>query len=90
MNELIQERNKNLGKQEFKEGEKKNWMDYEDLKNQVEDKAGDLDKKKSFTDFRNFLILCLFTLIPPARVGNYLNMIKWQSKVSMLNLKTLF
>ena len=93
LNELIQERNKNLGKQEFKEGEKDNWMNYEDLKNQVEEKASDyLDNKKSFTDYRNFLILSLFTLIPPARVGNYLNMIKkdgdnMKQKISSLNKK---
>ena len=93
LNELIQERNKGQGKQEFKEGEKENWMDYEDLKNQVEEKADDyLDNKKSFSDFRNFLILSLFTLIPPARVGNYLNMIKkngdtMKQKSSSLNKK---
>ena len=93
LNELIQERNKNLGKQEFKEGEKENWMNYEDLKNQVEEKAAEyLDNKKSFTEYRNFLILSLFTLIPPARVGNYLNMIKkdgdnMKQKISSLNKK---
>lgn len=93
LNELIQERNNGQGKQEFKEGEKENWMDYEELKNQVEEKAAEyLDNKKSFTDFRNFLILSLFTLIPPARVGNYLNMIKkngdnMKKKLSSLNKK---
>jgi len=93
LNDLIQERNKGLGNQEFKEGEKENWMDYEELKNQVEEKAADyLDNKKSFTDYRNFLILSLFTLMPPARVGNYLNMIKKDSdnmkqKLSSLNKK---
>jgi len=93
LNDLIQERNKGQTSQEFKQGEKENWMNYEDLKNQVEEKAGDyLDNKKSFTEFRNFLILCLFTLIPPARVGNYLNMVKkngdtMKQKSSSLNKK---
>lgn len=93
LNELIQERNKGIATQKFKEGEEENWIDYEELKKKVEALAVFyLDKKKSFTDYRNFLILGLFTLIPPARVGNYLNMVKKDSefmkqKISSLNKK---
>jgi len=78
LNELIQQRNGSQGKQEFKEGEKDNWIDYEELKNQVEKLSEKvyLKTKKSFTEYRNFLILALYVLMPPARIGNYLNMLK--------------
>ena len=35
-----------------------------------------LEDKKSFSGFRNFLLLALFTLIPPARISHYSNMVK--------------
>ena len=77
LNELIQERNKNQGQQKFKVGEKENWIDYLELKKKVESLSESyLNNKKSFTEYRNFLILALYTLVPPARIGNYLNMIK--------------
>ncbi len=78
LNELIQQRNSSQGKQEFKEGEKDNWIDYEELKGQVEFLSNTiyLKNKKSFTEYRNFLILALYVLMPPARIGNYLNMLK--------------
>ncbi len=77
LNELIQERNGGSAKQEFKEGEEENWIDYHELKEQVMKLSEKyLKNKKSFTEYRNFLILSLFTLIPPARVGNYLDMVK--------------
>ena len=78
LNELIQQRNSSQGKQEFKEGEKDNWIDYVELKVQVEFLSNSiyLKNKKSFTEYRNFLILALYVLMPPARIGNYLNMIK--------------
>jgi small-conductance mechanosensitive channel len=78
LNELIQQRNASQGKQEFKEGEEKNWIDYEELKSQVEFLSNSiyLKDKKSFTEYRNFLILAFYTLMPPARIGNYLNMLK--------------
>jgi len=78
LNELIQQRNSSQGKQQFKEGEKDNWIDYEELKSQVEYLSNSiyLKNKKSFTEYRNFLILALYVLMPPARIGNYLNMLK--------------
>tara|TARA_R110002167_G_scaffold126640_7_gene307608 strand:+ start:1821 stop:2840 length:1020 start_codon:yes stop_codon:yes gene_type:complete len=93
LNELIQERNAQQGKQEFKEGEKDNWIDYPELKKKVEEFSIDyLDNKKSFTGFRNFLIVCLYVLMPPARIGNYLDMVKKDSsnmkrKAESLNKK---
>lgn len=75
LNELIQERNKYDNQQILKENEKDNWIQYNELKTLVEDKAPEyLDRKKALSDFRNFLILSLFTLQPPTRIGNFLNM----------------
>jgi hypothetical protein len=75
LNELIQERNNNDNKQMLKNNEKENWIQYNELKKTVEDNAPEyINKKKSFSDFRNFLILSLFTLQPPTRIGNYLSM----------------
>ena len=93
LNELIQERNSSQGKQEFKEGEKENWIEYPELKKKVEEISQSyLTEKKSFTSFRNFLIVCLYVLMPPARIGNYLDMIKKDSsnmkrKAESLNKK---
>jgi hypothetical protein len=80
LNELINERNNTDNKQELKEGEKTNWIQYTELKNKVEEKAQEyLNKKKAYSDYRNFLILSLFSLQPPTRTGNYLNM-KYKTK----------
>ena len=90
LNELIQQRNGDLGKQKFKEGEEENWIDYHELKKQVEKLSNDyLTKKKSFTEYRNFLILSLFTLIPPARVGNYLDMVKKDDSIMKQKIDSL-
>ena len=90
LNELIQQRNGGLGKQKFKEGEEENWIDYHELKKQVEKLSKDyLTKKKSFTEYRNFLILSLFTLIPPARVGNYLDMVKKDDSIMKQKIDSL-
>ena len=93
LNELIQERNSSQGKQEFKPNEKDNWIEYPELKSKVEELSKIyLTTKKSFTEFRNFLIVCLYVLIPPSRIGNYLDMIKKDSsnmkrKAESLNKK---
>lgn len=93
LNELIQERNSTQGQQEFKEGEKENWIEYPVLKEKVEELSNEyLTQKKAFTGFRNFLIVCLYVLMPPARIGNYLDMIKKDSsnmkrKAESLNKK---
>jgi len=90
LNELIQERNKGSATQKFKSGEEDNWMDYEELKQKVIENAGKyLNNKKSFTEYRNFLILALFTLIPPARVGNYLDMVKKDNSIMKQKIDSL-
>ena len=46
------------------------------LKKKVSELSNDyLENKKAFTNFRNFLILALFSLQPPTRTGNYLDML---------------
>tara|TARA_E500000318_G_scaffold111859_1_gene132218 strand:- start:404 stop:1450 length:1047 start_codon:yes stop_codon:yes gene_type:complete len=90
LNELIQERNGGSAKQEFKEGEEENWIDYEELRDKVLKLSEEyLQKKKSFTEYRNFLILSLFVLIPPARVGNYLDMVKKDNSVMKQKIDSL-
>lgn len=72
LNELVKERTENRKSQMQPEKEKENWVDYNDLKSKIEELATEyLEKKKSFTNYRNFLLLSLFTLIPPARLSNY-------------------
>lgn len=77
LNELIIERNQEQNNQDYRNNEEENWIDYPELKKKVEDLVPEyLDKKKAFSGFRNFLILSLFTLIPPARISHYSNMVK--------------
>ena len=90
LNELIKKRNSNQITQTFKNDEKDNWIDYLKLKSMVEKFSVEyLNKKKSFTDYRNFLILSLFVLIPPARIGNYLDMIKKDDNIMKQKIDSL-
>ena len=75
LNELVNERNKTDYAQQKTPEEEANWINWEELNKKVIEASPDyLDKKHAFTDYRNFLILALYTLQPPARIGNYLNM----------------
>ena len=75
LNELVAERQGEEYKQEGGAAEMSNWIPYEQLRQKVLDKAPDyLVKQKAYTDYRNFLILALYTLQPPTRIGNYLDM----------------
>ena len=66
LNDIIGERTKIEHSQNKSESEKINWINYEELKDNVEEKSEEyLNKKKSFTKYRNFLILSLFSLQPP-------------------------
>lgn len=85
LNELIQERNKDNNNQEMSVKEEENWIEYLDLKDKVEEEAQEfLSKKKSFSGYRNFLIMSLLTLQPPTRLGNYLDMI-YKNKSNLKN-----
>jgi len=88
LNEIIGERTNEEHSQKKDENEKVNWINYEELKNKVEDEADEyLTKKKSFTKYRNFLILALFSLQPPTRIGNYLDMkVKMNGKKDIKSL----
>jgi|TARA_R100001440_G_scaffold3979_1_gene9357 hypothetical protein len=77
LNELVIERNQEQLNQDYRKNEEENWIDYPDLRKQVEELVPDyLENKKAFSAYRNFLILSLFTLIPPARISHYSNMEK--------------
>lgn len=85
LNELIQERNKDNNNQEMSVKEEENWIEYLDLKDKVEEEAQEfLSKKKSFSGYRNFLIMSLLTLQPPTRLGNYLDTI-YKNKSNLKN-----
>ena len=85
LNELIQERNKDNNNQELTGKEEENWIEYPELKAKVEKEAQEfLTKKKSFSSYRNFLIMALLTLQPPTRLGNYLDMV-YKNKSSLKN-----
>ena len=85
LNELIQERNKDNNNQELTGKEEENWIEYPELKSKVEKEAEEfLNKKKSFSAYRNFLIMALLTLQPPTRLGNYLEM-AYKNKNSLKN-----
>lgn len=76
LNEFVKKRTENGRKQELTDKEKDNWINYEELKKKVEEKADEyLEGKKAFTKYRNFLMLALYVLMPPARISNYLNML---------------
>jgi hypothetical protein len=55
--------------------ESDNWIEYNELLEKVEkeiDIVFQMENIKS-NDFRNLLIFCLYCLMPPARIGNYLD-----------------
>lgn len=55
--------------------ESDNWIEYKELLDKVEkeiDTVFEMENIKS-NDFRNLLIFCLYCLMPPARIGNYLD-----------------
>jgi hypothetical protein len=65
-------------KNEMTPNEVKNWIDYTELKEKVINFFNtDFKKYEGKEDFsvyiwdRNFLLLCLYTLLPPTRIGNY-------------------
>lgn len=86
LNEFVKARTEKGKAQELTEKEKNNWIDYEELKKKVEEKAEEyLTGKKAFTKYRNFLMLALYVLMPPARISNYLNMLYKPTKKRSVN-----
>ena len=76
LNELVEERLNIQNEQLTTPKEKENWIDYPELKEQYTLIAQDIIKRKkiAWSNIRNLMILGLFVLQPPARIGNYLNM----------------
>jgi len=68
-------------KNEMTEKEQKNWIDYPILKEKIDDfyenQFWQELEKDNLTDYtkykwtRDFLLLCLYTQLPPTRIGNY-------------------
>lgn len=74
--DLAEERKNVSHTQEKSELEKENWIDYSELKPKVEEAVDSvLERKVPPTVFRNIMIVALLTLQPPARLGNYLDMV---------------
>ncbi len=55
--------------------ESENWIDYKELLEIVEKEVDEVFNKENIktNDFRNLLIFSLYCLMPPARIGNYLD-----------------
>jgi hypothetical protein len=74
--DLAEERKNVSHTQEKSELEKENWIDYSELKPKVEEAVDSvLERKVPPTVFRNIMMVALLTLQPPARLGNYLDMV---------------
>ena len=90
LNEMVVERNHEQNSQDFRNNEGENWIDYPELKKSVEELVPEyLDKKMAFSKFRNFLLVALFTLIPPARISHYVNMVIRKKEDLKINPKSL-
>lgn len=89
LNKYVLERTKKDKSQEKTDKEKENWIDYDELYDKVLKYAEEYKKgDKIFSRYRNFLMLCLFVLQPPARISNYLNMLyKIEKKRDVMNLQ---
>ena len=75
LNDYIEVRNIMSYDNVMSDEERKNWLDYPTLK----EKVISLNEKflggsHAFTKFRNYMILALYTLAYPVRLGNYIDM----------------
>ena len=82
--ELVAEKKDNDTNQEKTPNEREGWIEWDDLQQKVSELVPDViaDKTMGFTVFRNFLLVALFSLQPPTRIGNYLDM-KYRDASSM-------
>ena len=76
LNDLVNMRDEAEKKQQITQHEKVNWISWNEIGKKVEDIAVNdyLVGQKSFLQMRNFVMLCLYTLQPPVRIGNFLDM----------------
>ena len=81
LGELINSRTNKDESQMATDKELKNWIQFNKLRDKVNELSTSYLKDKiSFTEFRSFLFLALYTLNIPCRIGNYLNMKYIESK----------
>lgn len=88
LNALVNERNTKQTLQQKTVSEKKNWVDYPELVAVVTEHA----EQRAPTDpiqLRNFALMCAFTLMPPARIGNFAGMIHKKRADIKRQLKSL-
>ena len=79
LSDLVCSRNSTQNAQEKTEKEKENWIDYPTLKSKIEELAtADFlgGKQTMFVALRNFTLMAIYTLQPPARISNFLGMVK--------------
>ena len=75
MNKKADERKDNASNQSKTEEEAQNWIDWIPLGQKVEAIARQaMEKDTSFSKYRNVLLLSLYGLQPPVRIGNYAGM----------------
>lgn len=75
LTDLTDEKNKQLGKQELSDKRKEQYVPFNDIQAKLNETYEDyLNNKKSFSEYRRYLLLNLFTRNVPVRLGNYLNM----------------
>ena len=92
LNELVEERVNAQNEQLTTPKEKENWIDYPELVEEYSLVAEEIIKRKkiAWSNIRNLMILGLFVLQPPARIGNYLNMrVKFIDDLKSKNLSSL-
>ena len=91
LKQLCSKKNETINKNEMTDNEKSNWIDYEVLRTQwvsvINDKLIQ-SPEPSYTEWRDLLLVSLFILIPPTRIGNYETMrIRYRKTVRAKSLK---
>jgi hypothetical protein len=76
MSEYVAERKEQQIDQSKTKEEKENWIDWPELQEKVSQLVPQIvkDDDMAYTVFRNFLLVSLFSLQPPTRLGNYMDM----------------
>tara|TARA_R110001599_G_scaffold53068_4_gene148467 strand:+ start:483 stop:1604 length:1122 start_codon:yes stop_codon:yes gene_type:complete len=92
LKQLCSKKNETINKNEMTDNEKTNWIDYEVLRTKwvsvINDKLIQSCPEPPYTEWRDLLLVSLFILIPPTRIGNYETMrIRYKKTVRAKSLK---
>lgn len=75
LTDLNEENHNKAGTQQLSERRQAQYVPFNEIQKTLDDTYEDyINKKKSITDYRRYLLLNLFTRNVPVRLGNYLNM----------------